>query len=56
MLMYLNEVEEGGETAFPVAGNATLDSAVRALDSKIVIYYKICCLIDSLAAVILFVF
>ena len=30
ILYYLNDVEEGGETAFPVADNATLDMAVSS--------------------------
>ncbi len=29
MLYFLNDVEEGGETAFPIADNATADSKVR---------------------------
>ena len=28
MLYYLNDVEEGGETAFPVADNETFDQQV----------------------------
>ena len=28
ILYYLNNVEEGGETAFPIADNATLDMEV----------------------------
>lgn len=31
ILFYLNDVEEGGETAFPVADNGTLDANVRTL-------------------------
>ena len=31
MLFYLNDVEEGGGTAFPVAGNETLDQDVRTI-------------------------
>lgn len=31
MLYYLNDVEEGGETAFPMADNATLDIHVSKL-------------------------
>ena len=29
MLYFLNHVEEGGETAFPIADNATANSTVR---------------------------
>jgi hypothetical protein len=36
ILYFLNDVEEGGETAFPLADNATADSAVRT------IIYDIC--------------
>ena len=35
ILFYLNDVEEGGETAFPVAQNQTLDYQVRTLLSPI---------------------
>ena len=31
ILYYLNDVEEGGETAFPMADNATLDIHVSKL-------------------------
>ena len=31
ILYYLNDVEEGGETAFPMADNATLDIHVSNL-------------------------
>lgn len=31
ILFYLNDVEEGGETAFPVANNNTLDYQVHKL-------------------------
>jgi hypothetical protein len=29
VLYFLNDVEEGGETAFPIADNTTADSTVR---------------------------
>lgn len=32
MLYFLNDVEEGGETAFPIADNVTVDSRVRVRD------------------------
>lgn len=37
VLYFLNDVEEGGETAFPVANNATFSTEVR-LRSKMVKY------------------
>lgn len=32
VLFYLNTVEEGGETTFPVADNRTYDEVVRLTD------------------------
>lgn len=34
ILFYLNDVEEGGETAFPVANNNTLDYQVHQVKKK----------------------
>ena len=48
ILMYLNDVEGGGETAFPVADNETFDSNVRAIDYN---HSAVFCLINmSLSA------
>jgi len=35
LMTYLNDVEEGGETAFPAADNATYDSSVSTLRSQL---------------------
>lgn len=37
ILFYLNDVEEGGETAFPVANNNTLDYQVHQVKKKILL-------------------
>ncbi|XP_068679514.1 transmembrane prolyl 4-hydroxylase-like isoform X2 [Montipora foliosa] len=41
ILYYLNDVEEGGETAFPVADNATLDMARMAATRSKFDYYNL---------------
>ena len=37
MMFYLNDVEEGGETAFPAAGNPSLVEREEILDVRSVI-------------------
>ena len=41
VLYFLNDVEEGGETAFPLADNATCDTKVR----NELFYPNYCCYI-----------
>ena len=37
ILYYLNDVEDGGETAFPVADNETFDQAVRPVSNVVLL-------------------
>ena len=39
VLYFLNDVEEGGETAFPLADNVTLDQKVRLYLRKCFVLY-----------------
>ena len=41
ILYYLNDVEEGGETAFPTADNATLDMDVSIDSIGVVTFLEI---------------
>ena len=38
VLYFLNHVEKGGETAFPIADNATVDSQVRLWKIQYLLY------------------